>query len=84
MTFGALATHPWAVERGMPRSVAMGHVAGTSDKILEPMVIAPLMASRGRPGEDHRPSAYAAQVLENICRSPADVRPSAEAARTRP
>ena len=42
-----------------------GHIAGALDEIPKPMVVVLLSASRGRHGNDHRPSPRAAQLLEN-------------------
>ena len=42
-----------------------GHVPGALDEIPKPVVVALLKAARGRHGDDHRPFAYAAQLLED-------------------
>jgi hypothetical protein len=43
------------------------------DEIPEAMVIALLRAGRGRHAADHRPFAYAAQLLKNNARRPSGV-----------
>jgi hypothetical protein len=47
-----------------------GHVPGALDEILKPVIVAPLMASRARHADDHRPFAHAAQVLEDSAGRP--------------
>jgi hypothetical protein len=47
-----------------------GHVPGALDEIPKPVIVAALTASRGRHGNDHRPFADAAQVLEDIADFP--------------
>ncbi len=47
-----------------------GHVPGALDEIPRPVVVALLRAPRGRHGDDHRPFAHAAQLLEDIAGRP--------------
>jgi hypothetical protein len=67
---GALPSHPRAVERGTPRSVAMVGIPGALDEIPKPVVVALLRAPRGRHGDDHRPFARAAQLLKDMADRP--------------
>ena len=49
-----------------------GHVPGAVDEIPKPVVVALLRAGRDRHGDDHRPFARTAQLLEDDAgRSPA-------------
>jgi len=49
-----------------------GHVPGAVDEMPKPVVVALLRAGRDRHGDDHRPFARTAQLLEDDAgRSPA-------------
>ena len=54
-TFGALPSHPRAVERGTPKIRGDGHVLGALDEIPKPVVVALLRAGRSRHENDHQP-----------------------------
>src|SRR5262245_27040534 len=45
-----------------------GHVPGALDEIPKPVIVAPLTAARACHGDDHRPFAQAAQVLDTAGR----------------
>jgi hypothetical protein len=47
-----------------------GHVPSALDEIPKLVVVTLLRAPRGRHGDDHRPFAHAAQLLEDIAGGP--------------
>ena len=46
------------------------HVAGALDEISKPVIVAPLLASRGRHADDHRPFALGTQAIDVIASRP--------------
>jgi hypothetical protein len=66
-TFGALPSHPRAVERGTPRLVVMVTFPVRWTKAV---VVAVLQTGRGRHGHDHRPFPQPLKLLEDYGERP--------------
>ena len=71
-TSGTMRSHPRAVEARDTQIGRDGQVPGAVDEIPKPVVVALLRAGRDRHGDDLRPFARTAQLLEDDAgRSPA-------------
>ena len=66
---GAAPSHPRAVERGTPRSVATVTVPSALDETPKPVVVALLRAGRGRHGNDHWPFPCASRNPNSLAES---------------